>query len=120
MKQLEAVKAYKVLAALGTEKLPVNTAFALFKQKRALQPAYDFQAEQEKAIAERYNATLDDRGYYHADTEEHGKAMRDELTALSNNDCTLEIGCVDVDVPQDFKISMTDLETLEPFINFKY
>jgi hypothetical protein len=59
MTQLEAVNAYKALSHLAVQTLPIKTAYALHKLRRALAPAWDFQVAQGTALIERYGGTID-------------------------------------------------------------
>lgn len=118
MTQLEAVKAYKVLLSLGQERIPVATAYKLFQQKRALQPVFDFQAEQERAIIERYHARQNENGKLVTENPDDMAAMGNDLTELNTMECKVKLDVLELVMPDELQISMNDLEALDPVVKF--
>ena len=119
MTQAEAIMAYKVLASLSREKLPVKTAYALFRLKKALQPAYDFMAEQERAVCGRYDASVDDKGIIRPKDPEKTKAMLEELNALKDMEYAEKPERIEVDMPDGLCVTMEQIEALEPVVVFR-
>ena len=120
MTQLEAVKAFKVLMSIGQEKIPVGTAYKLFCKKRALQPVFDFQIEQERVIIDRYNAVADERGNISPKNPADRPAMQSDLKALNQMECQIDIEPIEIEVPEGLKITVNDVEALEPVVKFVF
>lgn len=120
MKHGTAIKAYKILHELGRTKMPAETAYKLFKLRKALQPEFDFQVEQEQKCAEIHNAVIDEKGMYRADNPEDMKAFVSDLKDLAKMDCKLEIEPVEIAVDENLKLSPDDMEALEAFVIFKF
>lgn len=120
MTQIEAVKAYKVLTEIGGMKMPVQTAYKLFTLKKALQPAFEFQVEQERAIAERYQAFVDHEGVYHTWKDEDKPAFAQELYDLGNAECSVEVKPIEIQMGENILLSPDDMAALDPFVTFNF
>lgn len=120
MTQLEAVKAFKVLMSIGQEKIPVGTAYKLFCQKRALQPVFDFQIEQERGIIDRYNAVADERGNISPKNPADKPAMQSDLKELNQMECKIDIKPIEIELPEELHIALNDIEALEPVVKFVF
>lgn len=117
MKQSEVIRAYKALAKLGQQNLPIRLAYDLFKLKTALQPQYDFQvAEEQKASA---NATANPDGSISFGTPEEAAAFRQKLMELGDIDVELKVKPVQIPLSiPGLTLSMDDVEALDRFILF--
>lgn len=117
MTQIEAVRAYKVLQSLGGAKMPVQTAYKLFTLRKALQPAYEFQAEQERAIAKRYSAYVDKDGHFHTKDEADMKGFGEALVELGDAECTVTCDKPEVKAGELPDLSPDELEALDPVLD---
>lgn len=117
MKQSEVIRAYKALAKLGQQNLPIRLAYDLFKLKTALKTQYDFQvAEEKKASA---NATANPDGSITFGTPEEAAAFRQKLMELG--DIAVDLKVKPVQIPLSIPgltLSMEDVEALDRFILF--
>lgn len=116
MTQIEAVKAYKVLQGLSESKMPIQTALSIFRLKKSLQPAYEFHAEQERAIIERYKATIDEKGMYHTADPEDMEKMRNDMTELCQMVCEFKADQVEIKADESIRMTPSDIEALEPVV----
>lgn len=119
MKQIEAVRAYKVLKGLGNEKMSMETAYKLFRQRKALKPAYEFQAEREKAIMEKYKAKPDRNGMFRTEDPEDLAQLQNDLKELAEMESDLKVEPVVIENAEGMRISPDEMEALENVIEFK-
>lgn len=118
MKHSTAVRAFKILYAIGETKLSAEAAYKLFKLRKALQPEFDFQLEQEQKCVDKYNATVDENGIYKTKNPADMKALATELKDVANLDCMVSVEPVEVTVDKSLHLSLNDMEALEPFVRF--
>lgn len=119
MTQIEAVKAYKALISLTECKMPFSTALAVFKAKKTLSPAFEFHAEQERLIADRYHATAEN-GSYHVEDPEEAQKMVADLKELCEMDCGIKVDPVTIKADDGIRLSPADIEALEPILTIVF
>lgn len=119
MTQMEAVKAYKALLSLSESKMPVARALAVFRAKKALSPAFEFHAEQERLIAERHHAKVEN-GSYKLDDPEEAQKMAEELKELCETDSGINVPKVTVKADDGIRLSPADIEALEPILTIEF
>lgn len=119
MKQGRLIEAYKALETLKSNKLSTVTAMRLFKLKKALQPAYEFQIEREKIIFEKYAPELAD-GVLKFKSKEDKMDFEAALSELSNAETGTEIKPVHISANEStMQLSMEDVEHLDGFVIFE-
>ncbi len=117
MKQSEVIRAYKALAKVGQQDLPIRLAYDLFKLKTALQPQYDFQVTEEKKASA--NATANPDGSITFGTPEEAAAFRQKLIELGDIDVDMKVKPVQIPLSiPGLTLSMEDIEALDRFILF--
>ena len=55
MTQLQIVKAIKTLDKIKGQALPLPLSYKLYKLRQSIQPHWDWQAEQERALMDKYS-----------------------------------------------------------------
>ena len=115
MTQIEAVKAYKALLNLSECKMPIAAALAVFRAKKALSPAFEFHAEQERKIAESHHAKVENGSYKINDPEEAQKMVA-ELKELCEADSGITVDRITIKADDGIRLSPADIEALEPIL----
>ena len=128
MKQGEAIRAYKSAMDLNRQKLSSGVlARKFFLLTKALQPAWDFQLQEERKIFSEHPLYDNAVNGVHIPKEEPGRTealnetqkIRDELKAIEELDFDIEFERFDMDLEsENIQISGEDIGNLEPFINF--
>ena len=118
MKQSKAVAAYISLIKISKEMLPAKTAMELFRLKGKLTPQWDFQREQEELYVDKY-AIKDQSGdgTIRFESEELRDKFTKAMSDVDNTDVDIEFDRVRVET-KDFKLSISDIEALEGFVEF--
>lgn len=120
-KQKQAIEAYKTLTKYGKTKFPKNeTALKLFRVRKALADAWEFQIEQENAIMSACAAHTDQRGdVVFSDNEEENRAkMIVMMNDLRNTEIDLDYEPIDIPLDDIPDIVMDDIEALDGFVKF--
>lgn len=117
--QGEAVKATVALQSLRQKSMNSQTAFALFRLKKALSEIVEFQAEQEVALAKELGGEANEYGQIVLKDDEARAEYSRRHRELVNVECEVDIGKQAIplaDVPQ---LTMDEIEALIPFVDFK-
>lgn len=117
--QGKATAAYVTLANMGARTLPANTAYRLFKVKKALLNAYEFEVEQEKKYMEECQGELDGTGMITFKDVESRKAFEEKKKEMHEVEIDVEMEVPTVPLGEMKEVSMLELESLEGFVNFK-
>ena len=119
-KQGKATRAYIALANMSSKVLPANAALRLFKLKKALKDAFDFETEQEKLYVAELGGEMDQNGIIKfKDPIGDNKIFQDRRKELEDTDIEIELEVPTVALTEIKELSMADLEALEGFVNFK-
>ena len=119
MKQGKMIEAYKTLESIKGNKLSTVTAMRLFKLKKALLPAYEFQLERERLIFDKFAPELDN-GILKFKSKEDKQDFEAALTELSNAETGTEVEPVHISVDEvSLQLSMEDIEHLDGFVIFE-
>lgn len=119
MTNKEIIGAYTALLGLGKMPLKVQDAYNVYRLRKALQPAFEFCAEEERKVFEKHDGVMTTDGvHFPADTDM--AAVRSELDALSNmeSDVVFDPVIVSLDNMKGLQITPDDLEKLEGFVTF--
>ena len=117
MKQYQIINAYKATEKLiNNDKLSAKDLWSIFQVRKALKPHWDFQAEREQALQEKYKNSFDENG--NLSGPDMTKFIR-ELNEINN----LEIEIESKKKPSirwkdDCGITIAIVEALEDFIDF--
>lgn len=129
MKQYQFIEAYKALNHLSSQVLPIRTAYALHKLRRAISPAWEFQVNQEKALIEKLgglpqngaNGVIisfgnpDDPDAIERANQYKSKML--EIAEMEINDVRFEP--VHINMDDTIDISINEIEALDGFVVFE-
>ena len=122
MKQNVIIQAYKAISKLNENPLSLKTAHALYLVKKMLEPHYEFQLNKEKEIYDKYNPTPLENGDLDFGSPEKAQEFTKEYNDLINEMKDLEVNLEfvkpSIRLDDDLKLSIEDVEALEPFIDF--
>lgn len=120
MTQKKVIDAYKALQRLSVQPMPIKIAYALHKMRKALNPAMDFQVEQERALLNELQPELIDNGArYKFKTLEDAEQWVARTNELGEMETDIEIQPVEVIMTDDISISPDDIDALAGFVEFK-
>lgn len=117
MKQKQIIEAYKTIQKYEKEQMPLNVSYKFFKIKKLLSEQWEFQLEKEQEIFDRYKPEFKDNVFTFVDEEEKNKFAK-EIKELSELEIDLDFDKIKIDF-QDLKLSVDDVEALDPFVNFE-
>lgn len=115
MKQSKIIKSYQLMESLASvQELNTDEQWSIYQLRKTLRPHYDFQAEREEAIRQKYLPVANENG--DLPNEEATKFLK-ELEELGN---------MEIDMPEIIKpkirlvkgLSFVTAEQLEDFIEF--
>ena len=124
MKQIRLVNAYKALAHLAVQTLPIKTAYAIHKLRRALAPAWEFQIAQEQALAEKYRGQIDGGSIRFGNANdpeavERARAYAADMSELNGMESDYEAQPpVRVLLTDEIVISANEIDALDGFVEF--
>lgn len=119
MTQKQVIDAYKALTKLNTQPLPMKTAYALHKLRRALQPAWDFQVEQEGALFDKLKPTPIGNGALQFKSPDELKTWNQTIDELNAMPSDIEFAPVTVTMDDAISITPDDIDRLEGFVIFE-
>lgn len=117
MNQKQMVNAYLTLTQLGSAKLPVTTAYALYQLRKRLEPSHAFCLEQERIILERFEGRLEGDTLFFPNAE-NAQQAREELNAMNAMDVEYEAEPVKICAEElrATALSMDDIAALDGFV----
>lgn len=121
MKQKDIIKAYKVLEGMNTNTYPLKLAHDLYMLKKALDPHYQFQVEKEKEIYTKYSPVQTETGLDFGSKEKADAFLLEYnklIEEMQDMEVDLDFVKPSIDLSMDIKLSMADMEALEPFVEF--
>ena len=117
--QGKAVSAFSALTNIARNPMKSFAAYKLFRLRKALSPILEFQGEQEQKLVAELGGSVDENGQIRfADTNKLKEytAKHKELESLECEIETERITMMPKELPD---ISLADMESLEPFIDWK-
>ena len=111
--------AFKALLDISQKQIPSFAAFKLFRLKKALQEVIDFQAEQEQKMMEEIGGSIDSMGRFHFDNEEKSKEFIERHKEMDKLECEINIERMSMFMKEIPEISISEMESLDPFIDWK-
>ena len=116
MTQRRAVEAYGALVRIGT-KVSGETAFALFRLKKALQTSVDFQIEEEQKLIEKHGGKITAEGRVIIADDAEREAFLADRKELGDVECDVQPVTIRAEkVPE---ITLADIEALDGFVIFE-
>lgn len=119
MKQGQAVRAYLAMGHLMDERLPIRTAYALHRLRRALAPAFEFQAAREQRLMGELKPEAISPTQLRFQSAEDARRWAAEMEELSQVDVELEAQPVTVTMAEDMTLTPADIEALDGFVIFE-
>ena len=120
MTQKQVINAYEALRRLSTQPMPIKTAYALHKLRKSVQPAIDFQIEQERALLDELKPEIIDNGArYKFETPEDVERWLTRTNELGEMETDIEIHPVELVLTDDVSISPDDIDALTGFVEFR-
>ena len=113
------VCAYKAVLSLADKPLPLPTAYALHKLKKALEPQWEFFCEEERKNIRACGGTLGDDGKITFENGGKTAEFLEKETALSGMEVDLDIKPVQIALSSDLDISMNDLAALDDLVEIE-
>ena len=116
--QGKAISAFTTLAQMGRKPLNSLVAFKLFKLKKALAHVVEFQTEQEYKLIEELGGTVTESGAINLDREGVEK-YREKHREMENTECEIDTQPVEMRISDIPEISVSEIESLEEFVDWK-
>ena len=110
------VCAYKAVLSLADKPLPLPTAYALHKLRKALEPQWEFFCEEERKNIKQCGGTLGDDGKITFENGGKTAEFLEKETALSGMEVEMELKPVQIALSADLNISMNDLAALDGLV----
>ena len=118
-KQGKVTVAFRAILNVAQQPLPSFAAFKLFRLKKALQEIIDFQAEQEQKITEELGGSIDAMGRFHFENDEKSKQFLERHKELDDMECEIGTERISMFMKEIPEISISDMEALDEFIEWK-
>lgn len=117
MKQKLITSAFLSLMKLNNAQLPIREAYNVYKLRRQLEDSYDFAAERERAVIDKYNGVVAGAQINFPENTDM-EAVQNELIALNELDVAIEFTPVELSLEKlgDSTLSPNDIAALEGFI----
>lgn len=116
--QGKAISAFTTLAQMGRKPINSLSAYKLFRLKKALSHVVEFQSEQEYKLIDELGGTVTESGAISLDREGAEK-YRARHKELEETECEIDTDRVELRVSDIPEISVSDIESLETFIDWK-
>ena len=116
--QQKAVVAFTTITRMGQKPMNSLTAYKFFKLKKALKDTVDFQAEQEMKIIEELGGSVTEAGEIKLDDDKRAEFI-EKHKELEELECEINSDRVEIKLSEIKDISLVDMETLEPFVEWK-
>ena len=110
------IKAYKAILDLADKPLPLPTAYALHKLRKALEPQWEFFCEEERKNIKQCDGVLGDDGKIRFENSEKTAAFVEKEAALSEMEVEMDIQPVKVPASSGLSITMNDLAALDGLV----
>lgn len=118
MKQGKLINAYKVIADLYRQKLPLPTSYKLYKLKGALQKAWDFQIDAEQKLIDEFGAKMGDEGRLSFDNPDKANEFNERLREVFDMESDIDVEPIEIPITDDMSITPIDIENLDGIITF--
>lgn len=119
MKQRDIVQAYKIITKLYQKQLPLPVAYKLYKLKRQLQPAWDFQTDTEQKLIDEFKPEWQEDGSLKFESPESARAFEAQVTAALGMESDIDITPVTIPLCDGVTISPEDIESLAGIVTFE-
>lgn len=115
-------RAYKAISKIATKDMKLKTSYDIYKLSKALKEYISFEQEKTQELFNKYNIQLDSSGSFSFNDQDKANAFIKEynstISELYNMDINIEFDKITIDINDNFELSPSNIEALEPFINF--
>lgn len=120
MKQYQINRAYSVLKEISNAKLPVCDAYKIYMLMKQIEPAYEFELEQEKKLITKYNGEVGQDGTIRIKEQSDMQAFMKELKEMNDIefDEEIKVAKIKFDSLGDFTMKPADIKYLDGFVEF--
>lgn len=118
MKQVQVINAIKALNTLSEQPLPLPISYKLFKLRKWLQPAWDFQIEQEKEIFKLYPPEKIENGMFKFKSPEDAQGFKDKMAELGELQAEITYEPINISMSEDIMLTPANIEALQDFVFF--
>ena len=119
MTQKKIIDAYKALQRLATQPMPIKTAYALHKLRQRMKPAFDFQAERERALMDELQPAMEGESQLRFKSAEDAQRWVAAMEELAGMETEIEIEPVTVAMADGITISPDDIGALDGVVIFE-
>ena len=119
LKQETAVQAYLTIMAISKRPLQSFAAFKLFKLKKALQDAFDFQREEEAKYIEEFEGTVNEFGSVNFPDPDKAAGFKKKQAELDEVEQEIDIGRMTFTLKELPELSVEQIETLDAIIEIR-
>ena len=113
------IKAYKSIGKIAEQKLPMTTAYKVFKLREKLKPAWDFLVEEEGKLLDDYKPTIQENGTIIFRSIEDKQAYDQRISEIYTMESDIQIEPVSIPLTDDIFIAPDDIAALEPVVSFQ-
>jgi hypothetical protein len=115
--QGKIVNAYRTLLRLSEQQLPLPVAYALYKAKKALDPQWQFQLEQEQKMIAECKGVVDNGSVTFPSDDARLEYVK---KALELNEMETEIEVPEIVLPEDsgLSLSMNEIDALDGIVKW--
>ena len=120
--QRKVVDALIAINRLSKQPMPSFTAYKLFRLKKKLKDVSDFQSEQEDKIIAELGGKVNERGVVTFDGDDKESKCAEFIKRqeeLGNMECDMDDDRILIVLKEIHEISLSDMEVLDPFIEWK-
>ena len=114
--QKQAIDAYKAVRKLEYQDMPGECAVVLFKLRRALEPQYEFQDEQEHKFVNTLDCSISGNGEIVFKDDESRNKYLEKVKELGELEVEVNIKKQKFSI-KDLKLSPNDIAALEPIFD---
>lgn len=113
--QKKLINAYRTLLRLSEQQLPLPMAYALYKVKKALEPQWQFQLEQEQKMVTECKGVVSNGTVTFPDDDARLEYVR-KATELSDMEVEVDIQETVLPENSELSLSMNEIDALDGFI----
>ena len=114
--QKQAIEAYKAIRKIEKQDMPGGLAMLVFTTRKALEPQFQFQDEQEHKIVEQLGCRINDNGIIEFQNVEDQQKYLEKLNEIFELEVEVDLEKKIFPV-RDIKMNVSDIEALEPIFN---
>lgn len=116
----DAARAQKILQRMQGREMNTRTAYRMLKLKKQLDTEMEFLAEAQMKLIQKHGYSVTPDGQVHHGAEdENFREYIGEWDAVLKEEATIEAEKIDLRGENDLRMSIEEMEALEPFISME-